>query len=105
MLNINPLNTQLNPICHLLALLGAHHILHVSRIRVKCFLILAIEAFGGNEINIQNILISETNRDDYEGNQEDATLQGYLLFPVSSTCFGRCFIPSAGALDCIYSFW
>jgi len=32
---INPLNAELNPICHLLALLGAHHILHVSRIRVK----------------------------------------------------------------------
>jgi len=32
---INPINTKLNPICHLLALLGAHHILHVSRIRVK----------------------------------------------------------------------
>jgi len=32
---INPLNAKLNPICHLLALLGAHHILHVSRIRVK----------------------------------------------------------------------
>ena len=31
----NPLKTQLNPICHLLALLGAHHILHISRIRVK----------------------------------------------------------------------
>jgi len=31
----NPLNTELNLICHLLALLGAHHILHVSRIRVK----------------------------------------------------------------------
>jgi len=30
-----PLNTELNPICHLLALLGAHHILHISRIRVK----------------------------------------------------------------------
>jgi hypothetical protein len=29
----NPLNTELNTICHLLALLGAHHILHVSRIR------------------------------------------------------------------------
>jgi hypothetical protein len=28
---------QLNPVCHLLALLGAHHILHVSRIRVKCY--------------------------------------------------------------------
>jgi len=32
---INPLNAELNPICHLLALLGAHHILYVSRIRVK----------------------------------------------------------------------
>jgi len=32
---INPLNAELNPICHLLALLGAHHILHISRIRVK----------------------------------------------------------------------
>jgi hypothetical protein len=29
------LNTELNPICHLLALLEAHHILHISRIRVK----------------------------------------------------------------------
>ena len=29
------LNAELNPICHLLTLLGAHHILHVSRIRVK----------------------------------------------------------------------
>jgi hypothetical protein len=33
--NINPLHIELNPICHLLALLEAHHILHVSRIRVK----------------------------------------------------------------------
>ena len=32
---INPLNPKLNPICYLLALLGAHHFLHVSRIRVK----------------------------------------------------------------------
>jgi hypothetical protein len=32
---INPLNAKLNLICHLLALLGARHILHVSRIRVK----------------------------------------------------------------------
>jgi hypothetical protein len=32
---INSLNTELNPICHLLALLGAHHILHVSKIRVN----------------------------------------------------------------------
>jgi len=33
--SFNPLNAELNPICYLLALLGAHHFLHVSRIRVK----------------------------------------------------------------------
>jgi len=33
--SINPLKPKLNPICYLLALLGAHHFLHVSRIRVK----------------------------------------------------------------------
>jgi len=33
--DINPLNAELNPICHLLALLGAHHIFHVSGLRVK----------------------------------------------------------------------
>ena len=32
---IIPLYAELNPICHLLALLGPHHILHISRIRVK----------------------------------------------------------------------
>ena len=32
---INPINAELNPIRHLLALVGAHHILHVSRVRVK----------------------------------------------------------------------
>ena len=29
------LNAELNPIFHLLVLLGAHHILHVSRVRVN----------------------------------------------------------------------
>jgi len=33
--NIKPLNTEINPIHHLLALLEARHIFHVSRIRVK----------------------------------------------------------------------
>jgi len=32
---VNPLNAELNPICYLLALLGAHHFLHVSGITVK----------------------------------------------------------------------
>jgi len=31
----HPLNAELNPIYHLLALLGAHHIFHVRGLRVK----------------------------------------------------------------------
>ena len=31
--SFNSLNAKLNPICHLLALAGDRHILHVSRIR------------------------------------------------------------------------
>jgi hypothetical protein len=34
-ISINPLNAKLNPIRHLLALAGAHHFVHVSRIRVN----------------------------------------------------------------------
>jgi hypothetical protein len=34
-MHINPLNTELNPICHLLALVGAHHIPHISRVSVN----------------------------------------------------------------------
>ena len=32
---INPLNAELNPIRHLLVMVGARHIVHVSRIRVN----------------------------------------------------------------------
>ena len=35
----NVLNAELNPICHLLALLGAHPILHIRKIRVNIFLV------------------------------------------------------------------
>jgi hypothetical protein len=35
----NPLNTELNPTCHLLALLGAYQIFHVSRVRVNCYVV------------------------------------------------------------------
>jgi hypothetical protein len=31
----NPLHAELNPACHLLTLLGAHHIFHVSGLRVN----------------------------------------------------------------------
>jgi hypothetical protein len=40
---INPLNAELNPICHLLALLGAHRILHVNEIRVNSTLYTVFE--------------------------------------------------------------
>ena len=47
----NTLNAELNPVCHLLALLGAHHILHVSGLRVSCRLeyknMVLREIFGG----------------------------------------------------------
>jgi hypothetical protein len=32
---INPLNAELNPICHLLALAGVHHFVDISRIMVN----------------------------------------------------------------------
>ena len=44
-ISFNPLNAELNPICLLLALLGAHHILHVSRIRVKVLSWISLEVF------------------------------------------------------------
>jgi len=44
--HINPWNAKLNLICHLLAFIGAHHILHVSRIRVNYHNILVTEQFG-----------------------------------------------------------
>ena len=46
---INTLNAELNPISHLLALLGAHHILHVSRIRVNNVLFVSALCNGSAE--------------------------------------------------------
>jgi len=42
-----PLNAELNPICYLLALLGAHHFLHVSRIRVKSLTLRVLMSYTG----------------------------------------------------------
>jgi hypothetical protein len=50
--DVNPLNAELNPICHFLALLGAHHILYVSRVRVKtpAATATAIEAWADSQL-------------------------------------------------------
>jgi hypothetical protein len=50
---VNPLNAELNPICHLLALAGAHHFVDVNRIRVN-------NVFKVNEEIAHNKLISRT---------------------------------------------
>jgi hypothetical protein len=49
----NPLNAELNPLCHLLALLGGATIVAVSRLRVKLYHILeraclAVEPLRGH---------------------------------------------------------
>jgi hypothetical protein len=70
---VNPLNAELNAICHLLALLGAHHILHVSRVRVNMVI---------------QFLASQTARNLLEQLSDDQFLKdfcprGYLLvFPM-----------------------
>jgi len=73
--SFNPLSAKLNPICHLLALLGAHHILHVSRVRVNtCFQFFLsfvailrgrISAIG-HEVQMQyTINVTENSEDKY----------------------------------------
>ena len=51
---LNPLNAELNPICYLLALLGAHHFLHVSRIRVKSLILRLLMSYiyGGPILDV-----------------------------------------------------
>jgi hypothetical protein len=44
---INPLNAELNPICHLLALLGGATIVVVNRLRVKAVYGLYIYVYVG----------------------------------------------------------
>jgi hypothetical protein len=51
-LTFNPLNAELYPLCQLLALSGAHHIFHVSGLRVKGdHLYLHLPHVRKNEIN------------------------------------------------------
>jgi hypothetical protein len=56
MTHINPFNAELNPICHLLALLGAHHILHVSRIRVKIRPTFKLNTLYNNNCAVKDML-------------------------------------------------
>ena len=62
---INPLNAELNPICHLLALFGAHPIFHVSKIRVK-----EVEGFF------------------FSISYNDQQMHSYFTNYLTTTCFG-----------------
>jgi len=46
----NLLTAQLNPICHLMVLLGAHPIFHISRIRLKAGLRAIISNYNQVEV-------------------------------------------------------
>ena len=50
----NPLNAELNPICHLLALLGGATIVVVSRLRVKLYS-LQVQSNAAFSLNFHNI--------------------------------------------------
>jgi hypothetical protein len=52
---INPLNAELKPICHLLALLGAHPILHVNRIRVNVTMVHGSTVLVGQDLLIVEV--------------------------------------------------
>ena len=57
---INPLNAELNPIRHLLALVGVRHIVHVSRVRVNALIIiLKIITDTDNHVDIYRVRTKE----------------------------------------------
>ena len=63
-MHFNSLNAELNPICHLLTLLGAHHILHVCRVRVKDRTLIKVALWISTELSgvvLYNILFIPGN--------------------------------------------
>jgi hypothetical protein len=97
---VNPSNAELNPICHLLALLGAHHILHVSRIRVKHYICRTPTMLNSIKLTFigPRIVI-------YFYGKPNRCISFSDLFIAAwhSTCFVRSFRPSSGVQDCTYS--
>jgi hypothetical protein len=58
---VNPLNAELKPIRHLLALAGVHHSAHVSRIRVKWNLIMSFDSIITQQINMSYFIYKHMN--------------------------------------------
>ena len=61
----NPLKAELNPICHLLALIGGHHILHVSRIRfnsaLRCCKVKTVSYVKTTSVHMSSVCPSVCN--------------------------------------------
>jgi len=96
--NVNPINTEFNPIRHLLALLGAHHILHVSRIRVnneKFYIILTVYLYA----NIFVLYVSQNNQRTCVPTQHTAI--GFITGVASVYCAVR--TVSLNKIDCVSS--
>ena len=79
----NTLNAELYPICYLLALLGAHHFLRVSRIRVKSLTLRLLMSY---------MLIKV---------QLDATVCSHLFTATSLYMFRVSSHPSSGVLKTV----
>ena len=72
---INPLNAELNPICHLLGLLGVHHFLHISRIRVKSLTLrLLMHLFLMFLDHTRHTTVSRTPLDEWSARHRDLYL-------------------------------
>jgi hypothetical protein len=98
----NPLNSELNPISHMLALLGAHPILHVSRIRVKlpsqCLYLVGV---SGDSLYL--FWRSWDRASWYISVVKPTRCTIFVFIEYQSTCFGRSLRPSSGVYDCAHS--
>jgi hypothetical protein len=81
----NPLNAKLNPICPLQALLGAHPILHVSRIRINVIQVLAVCCFDISITCISNGLVPSAGL--YFGNQSTGIFDRVVKKPATYTTY------------------
>jgi len=69
--------------------------------------------FSVRKLNLRNILfpsvfdvcVTVCHCQNNTHSQLDAKIISSLIISISSSCFGRWFRPSSGALDCVYSLW
>ena len=89
------MNAKLNPICHLLALLGAHHIFHVSKVRVKrliyCVHCLALSQTRGQteeniKVDLREIDCEVSRWLELHQNRDQVWVSGLLALNIAFCC-------------------